>query len=50
MKKEYMKPAMRVVELQHQCHILSGSRGAKSLSNSEGIDWKDNGFDDEEDM
>ena len=25
MNKEYMKPAMRVVKLQHQCHILSGS-------------------------
>ena len=24
-KKEYMKPAMRVFETQHQCHILSVS-------------------------
>ena len=25
MKKIYMKPDMKVVKLQHQCHILSGS-------------------------
>ena len=25
MNKEYMKPAMRVVRIQHQCTILSGS-------------------------
>ena len=24
-KKEYMKPSMKVVELQHKCHILVGS-------------------------
>ena len=24
-KQEYMKPAMRVVKLQHKCKILSGS-------------------------
>jgi hypothetical protein len=24
-KKRYEKPMMKVVELQHQCHILSGS-------------------------
>ena len=40
MKKEYMKPAMRVVELQHKTMLLQ-ARGAKSLGLS--------GFDDEED-
>ena len=24
-KKEYMKPSMKVVELQHKCQILAGS-------------------------
>ena len=24
-KKEYMKPTMQVVELQHKCQILAGS-------------------------
>lgn len=24
-KKEYMKPAMRVVKLRHKCQILAGS-------------------------
>ena len=26
MKKEYMKPSMKVVELQHKCQILAGSQ------------------------
>jgi hypothetical protein len=25
MKKEYMKPDMRVVEIKHRCRLLSGS-------------------------
>ena len=25
MKKAYMKPSMRIVQLQHQCQILAGS-------------------------
>ena len=25
MKKEYMKPTMRVVKIQHQHHLLAGS-------------------------
>ena len=24
-RKEYRKPTMNVVQLQHQCHILAGS-------------------------
>ena len=36
MKKQYMKPAMQVVSLQHQSPLLVGS--VKSLSsNSEGL-------------
>ena len=27
MKKPYMKPAMQVVKIQHQCHILTVSGG-----------------------
>ena len=44
-KKEYQKPSMKVVKLQHQSHILAGSYGAKSVSNSDGISWKTDGFD-----
>ena len=25
-KKDYQKPTMKVVKLQHQCHILAGSQ------------------------
>ena len=33
MKKEYIQPAMRVVALKHQTHILAGSYGnQKSVS------------------
>lgn len=50
MKRQYIKPIMRVVKLQQRSHILAGSlKGAKSVRNSEGITWKDGGFDDDED-
>ena len=51
MKKDYMKPTMRVVKMQHRQHILTVSRpfGAKGVSNSEKITWKDGGFADGED-
>jgi hypothetical protein len=51
MKKNYMKPTMRVVKMQHRQHILAGSGpfGAKGVSNSENINWKDGGFADGED-
>ena len=39
MKKEYMKPATLVVELQHKTHLLLVS-GAKSLTTS-GLDPED---------
>lgn len=44
-----MKPAMRVVQLQQQHIICSSPDGyAKGVSNSEGIDWKDGGFGDQD--
>ena len=47
MKKEYMKPAMQVVMLQHQSYILTGSPSVTSLSGTpEGIDLDDDGLDD----
>ena len=30
-KKDYQKPAMRVVLLQHQQHLLAGSYGVNSV-------------------
>ena len=49
-KKEYEKPSMKVVQLQHQSHLLAGSDrfGAKSVSNSDGIGFETNGFADDE--
>ena len=37
-KKEYMKPTMRVVKVQHQSHILAGS--LQSVKSS-GLDKED---------
>ena len=55
MKKEYMKPMMRVIELKKQGCLLSGSNytpmGSKSvrgLSNDEDLNWYENGFGDED--
>lgn len=46
MKKNYMKPTMRVVKMQHRQHILTGSDpfGAKGVYNEEGINWNGDGF------
>ena len=30
-RRDYMKPAMQVVELKHQCHILAGSGDRSSV-------------------
>jgi hypothetical protein len=30
-RRDYMKPAMQVVELKHQCHILVGSDRSSSV-------------------
>ena len=54
MKKEYISPTIRVIELKKQGCLLSGSytpAGSKSvrgLSNDENLIWNDNGFDDED--
>ena len=32
-KKEYMKPTMQVVVLQHKCQILAGSLDANGMNN-----------------
>lgn len=31
-KKEYMKPSMKVVELHHKCQILAGSADAYGMN------------------
>ena len=41
MKKDYMKPTMKVVMLKQRYHILVGSKGARSVNNSEGFTWED---------
>ena len=48
MNKDYMKPTMRVVQLHHQHIICASPFGAQGLRNSENINWKDDGFDDED--
>ena len=41
MKRNYRKPAIKVVRLQHHHHLLASSPGARSLINSEGFKWTD---------
>ena len=50
MKKDYVKPTMRVGKMQPRQHILTGSvlRGANGVSNEEDINWKKGGFEDTE--
>lgn len=46
MKKQYIKPTVRVVKLQHQCQILVGSvRGYQDNLDDDSFIW-DNGSDD----
>jgi hypothetical protein len=33
-KKEYMKPSVKVVELQEECQILAGSPDAYGMNNT----------------
>jgi hypothetical protein len=50
-KKEYMKPAMQVVQLRQQHHILTISNHAVqgiNKNNAEGLKWDVDGFEDEE--
>lgn len=47
-KNEYMKPAMQVVTLKQHSHLLAGSL-VQRVSNSEGFDWDNDGFEGGED-
>ena len=42
-KKDYQKPTMRIVMLQHQCQILTGSQGLGANRSSYGA--ANNGID-----
>ena len=46
-EKKYMKPAMKVVELQHCSHLLAGSAKARGVSSDDGFYWENttNGYD-----
>ena len=47
MKKEYFKPAMQVVKLQHRQHILTVSQHSVkgvNKNNAENITWNSDGF------
>ena len=35
-RKEYEKPAMKIVKMQQQCHILAGSNGQTGVQD---YDW-----------
>jgi len=48
MKRQYIKPVMQELELNNKCAMLAGSPGVLGVSNSDGIDWKTDGFSDEE--
>ena len=51
MKKEYFKPAMQVVKLQHRQHILTiSNQSVKGVNknNAENITWDSDGFADGE--
>ena len=43
-KKEYMKPSVKVVELQQQCQILAGSVDAYNMNTSVQEEEVDEGF------
>ena len=38
MKKNYQKPSMKVVKLQHKCQLLTGSSEVTSVSSNLGDD------------
>ena len=44
-KKEYQKPSMKVIKIQHS-QMLCSSPAVTSVSNSDGISWQTDGFDD----
>lgn len=52
MKKTYIKPSMSIVQLQHQCQILSTSEPAgRGLKNkTQDLDWDENELDENDDL
>ena len=40
-KKEYMKPELQVIRIQHQCHILAGSVQTTGLGENENLTQDD---------
>ena len=48
MKKEYMKPAMRVVRIQHQCIICTSPAVHNSVGGSTQFSRSSGGWDDDE--
>jgi len=43
-KQEYMKPAMRVVKLQHKCQILNGSPETYGMNRNLQTEQVEEGF------
>ena len=46
-KKEYEKPSMKVIKIQHS-QMLCSSPDVRSVSNSDGLGWKTDGFADDD--
>ncbi|MBQ2306782.1 MAG: hypothetical protein II184_04635 [Clostridia bacterium] len=44
MKRQYMKPAMRVVRIQKRVHILAGSEKTMQIHSGEGNQIEDEQF------
>ena len=42
-KKDYLKPTMKVVQLQHRSHILAGSEGVRAARSGYGTASTDDG-------
>ena len=40
-KKDYQRPTMQVVMLQHHCHILAGSVEASGSESLQDYNWND---------
>ena len=40
-KKDYQKPTMNIVKLQHHCHILAGSVEASGSESLQDYNWND---------
>ena len=49
MKKNYQKPAMRVVEMQHRGIICTSTRKINALGNNAGLNYAGASIDDDSD-